>query len=147
MAGMRFLVLLLVLSGPPLTLLACGGATHAASDAGVDSSAPVDAGLDAPSDTYVAPTFDAPEEPPPMLDASTPTMLVYSGDGEDFYDDTWEWDGTSWTQLTVAQPDTADGGSLGRSMHAMAQLGSEVVLFGGTANPGQFDLGDTWTWN
>jgi len=50
-------------------------------------------------------------------------------------------------QLQVPQPDTADGGGLGRSMHAMAQLGKQVVLFGGTADPGQFDLGDTWTWD
>jgi hypothetical protein len=145
--AMKLLAPFLLLSCVPLTLLACGGSTQSAHATGGDASAPVDAGLDAPADTYVASTFDAPEEPTPMLDASTPTMLLYSGDGEGFYDDTWEWDGTSWTQLNVPQPDTADGGSLGRSMHAMAQLGDEVVLYGGTANPGQADLADTWTWN
>jgi hypothetical protein len=144
---MRFFVAFLAMPVLPLALLACGSSNHEVSDAGGDVYAPVEAGLDAPADTYVATGEDAAVEAASTRDASAPAVLLYSGDGEGFYDDTWEWDGTQWTQLTVSQPDTADGGSLGRMNHAMAQLGNEVVLFGGQASPGQFALGDTWTWN
>ena len=144
---MKFVVPFLCVSGMPFALLACGGSTHEVSDAGGDVYAPVEAGIDVPDDTDVAPTYDAPVEAASTRDASAPAMLVYSGDGESFFDDTWEWDGTQWTQLHVLQPDTADGGSLGRMNHAMAQLGNQVVLFGGQASPGQFALGDTWTWD
>jgi hypothetical protein len=148
---MRFHLLLLALPFCPLSLLACGGSTSATPDAGADtgapiedSSAPTDAGLDAP----VADDTSMPMEAASARDASAPAILLYSGDGEGFYDDTWEFDGTSWTQLTVPDPASViDGGSLGRSLHAMAQLGNKVVLYGGQANPSQADLGDTWTWD
>ncbi|MDP3502666.1 MAG: kelch repeat-containing protein [Myxococcales bacterium] len=59
--------------------------------------------------------------------------------------DTWEWDGTTWTQRTPATSPTA------RSGHRMAwdPLRNVVVLFGGrvdgtTATSYQ---SDTWTWN
>jgi hypothetical protein len=146
-SGALLSVLALALPGASLSLLACGGSTQSAHGGGADASTPVDAGLDAPADTHVVPVYDAADEPPSTFDASAPALLLYSGDGEDFFDDTWEWNGTSWTQRSVPQPDTADGGSMGRSMHAMAQLGNQVVLYGGTANPGQVDLADTWTWN
>jgi N-acetylneuraminic acid mutarotase len=71
------------------------------------------------------------------------------------YDDTWEWDGQTWTQLT---PPVSP---LGRGGHGMATLGNEVILFGGEAQrifspPGTpFDrsvdelvfLDDTWRWD
>lgn len=53
-------------------------------------------------------------------------------------DDTWAWDGLRWQQVA----DTGPGGRVG---HAMAALGSAVVLFGGSfAN--KTLLGDTWAW-
>ena len=144
---MKFLLPFLALPVLPLVLLACGGSTRDTSDSGGEAQAPIDSGVIGQQDASVDVAIDVPVEAAPTRDASAPAMLLYSGDGENFYDDTWEWNGTAWTQLLVPQPDTADGGSLGRSMHAMAQLGKQVVLFGGTANPGQVDLGDTWTWD
>jgi hypothetical protein len=130
--------------------LACGGSTKNPSQPVVDSGAPPldgDMPYDAGADTAVYEPIDAPELMPPTPDASTPTVLLYSGDGEGFYDDTWEWDGTSWSEFTVKDPAVTDGGAMGRSMHAMATLGNLVVLYGGTANPDQVDLDDTWTWD
>ena len=52
--------------------------------------------------------------------------------------DTWTFNGTSWTQVPVSNSPPARGGA------AMATLGNEVVLFGG------YSLGflnDTWTFD
>src|SRR5437762_219891 len=53
--------------------------------------------------------------------------------------DTWEWDGTTWTQRSPAASPPA------RSYHALAyDAGHAVtVLFGGLGNGGS-DFGDTW---
>lgn len=55
--------------------------------------------------------------------------------------DTWEWDGTEWTQM-------ADTGPSGRAGHAMTfdSKIKRVVLFGGTNLSGQ-GFGDTWSWD
>jgi hypothetical protein len=56
--------------------------------------------------------------------------------------DTWEWDGTSWTQLQPAtRPSERDG-------HAMAYLApGRIVLFGGNDLRNLRLLDDTWEWN
>jgi hypothetical protein len=57
-----------------------------------------------------------------------------------YFDDTWEWDGTEWTQI-------ADTGPSGRSLLPMVFDSSRecLVLFGGS---GPVDwLGDTWEWS
>jgi len=46
--------------------------------------------------------------------------------------DTWEWDGTTWTQLAPLTYPTA------RSGHVMVTLNDKIVLFGGSGNR------DTW---
>jgi hypothetical protein len=56
--------------------------------------------------------------------------------------DTWNWDGTTWTELspTTSPPPRADA--------VAGTVAGQVVLFGGldsVANPGL--LGDTWTWD
>ena len=55
--------------------------------------------------------------------------------------DTWEWDGTTWSQQTPSMSPPARGG------HALAfdPVRNVVVLFGGYA--GTTPLGDTWTWD
>jgi N-acetylneuraminic acid mutarotase len=128
-----------------LLFLGCGSTGRAltTTDAGMEAAVPYEAGVDAAPDA----PYDAPIEAAPLRDASAPAMLLFSGDGEGFYDDTWEWSGTTWTQLQVASPGSVDPSSLGRSQHAMAGLGGKVVLFGGEANPTETDLGDTWTWD
>src|SRR5262249_36221751 len=65
-----------------------------------------------------------------------------SADGTTDLDDSWEWNGNDWTQVTtVVQPSQ-------RSGHAMAQeaLG-KVLLFGGLAKNDGGDKNDTWEWN
>ena len=55
--------------------------------------------------------------------------------------DTWEWDGTEWTQI-------ADTGPSGRLLPGMVFDSSRacLVLFGGE-DPGVGRLGDSWEWN
>jgi hypothetical protein len=57
-----------------------------------------------------------------------------------FFDDTWTWDGTTWTEQ---HPATSPAGRWGLGMTDDAARG-EIVLFGGTNN---VDFGDTWTWD
>jgi N-acetylneuraminic acid mutarotase len=57
--------------------------------------------------------------------------------------DTWEWDGTTWTQRSIAGPP-------GRNGHASATLGGKVVLFGGelaVADGGTTVANDTWEYD
>jgi hypothetical protein len=50
--------------------------------------------------------------------------------------ETWEWNGTSWAEKRAATAPSARFG------HAMATLGTKIVLFGGSAM--KHPLGDTW---
>ena len=54
--------------------------------------------------------------------------------------DTWEWDGTEWTQ-------TADTGPSARGAHALTfdSKNKRVVLFGGQSS--NIQVGDTWSWD
>ena len=66
--------------------------------------------------------------------------LMFGGKGELMYDDLWEWDGTSWRKLVVA--DIIDDGSpMARADHNMVYhtARGEMVLCGG-------DQGGTETW-
>jgi hypothetical protein len=57
-----------------------------------------------------------------------------------YFDDTWEWDGTEWTQI-------ADTGPSEREWPAMVfdSSSERLVLFGGFAPTAW--LGDTWEWS
>jgi hypothetical protein len=55
------------------------------------------------------------------------------------FGDTWEWDGSTWSQV-------AAGGPPARAYHAMAEHDGKVVLFGGKDGSGQI-LSDTWEWD
>jgi hypothetical protein len=58
--------------------------------------------------------------------------------------DTWEWDGTNWTQVTTANAPSP------RGIHgAMAydSVQKKVVIRGGGTFPGQTVFGDTWTYD
>jgi N-acetylneuraminic acid mutarotase len=59
--------------------------------------------------------------------------------GGAYLSDTWTFDGATWTSVTTASTPS------GRSGHAMATLGSKVVLFGGADATGPHD--DTWTFD
>jgi len=56
------------------------------------------------------------------------------------HDDTWEWDGSSWTRMTSTRAPAR------RSASCLAFDGRTLVLFGGSG-AGNATLGDTWTWD
>ncbi len=62
-----------------------------------------------------------------------------TGSGGAYLQETWTFDGSSWTSVTTASSPS------GRSGHAMATLGSTVVLFGGADTNGL--QSDTWTFD
>jgi hypothetical protein len=73
-------------------------------------------------------------------DADREVSVLFGGfNGITFFNETWEWDGTTWTQQTALT-----GSPAGRADHVMAfdALRHRVVLFGGI--PGL--LGDTWVY-
>jgi hypothetical protein len=56
--------------------------------------------------------------------------------------DTWAWNGTTWTLL---RPLTSPPARVGASL-AYDEARGQLVLFGGSPSPANF-LGDTWTWD
>jgi len=88
------------------------------------------------------------------FDETRGVTVLFGGDKDpvnngQYYADTWEWDGTTWTERTL------DGGPDGpsrRHSHAMAfdPARQVVVLFGGQGEGGQppsYYLNDTWEWD
>src|SRR5436309_15579813 len=76
----------------------------------------------------------------------TREQIVLFGGGVDccsgnYFNDTWVWDGTTWTQVF---PVTSPPARTNISLAYDAQRG-EVVLFGGRGNTAE--LNDTWTWD
>lgn len=72
------------------------------------------------------------------------TMMVFGGyetisNGTTYGNDTWTWDGTTWTQQSPSQSPPALASA------AAATLNGKTYLFGGI-NPG-FVYGDTWQWD
>ena len=78
-------------------------------------------------------------------DPSTGQMVLFGGldnnSNTDILDDTWTWNGSTWTQLS---PTTSPSARFYASM-AYDPGSSQLVLFGGDNASGQ--VGDTWTWN
>src|SRR5207247_1336868 len=75
------------------------------------------------------------------------TVMFGGWDSDHILADTWEWDGTNWTQQTPATSPPARAG------HSLAydSARGRVVLFGGcastvTVGAGDF-LADTWEWD
>ncbi|MDI6733068.1 MAG: fibronectin type III domain-containing protein [Planctomycetota bacterium] len=69
---------------------------------------------------------------------ATAKTILFGGTDGLFKNDTWEWDGTNWTQLNLGTKPSA------RAFARMAydSLREEIVLFGGQASSGAMD--DTW---
>jgi hypothetical protein len=77
-------------------------------------------------------------------DAATHNVVLFggtTGGGVANLDDTWTWNGTTWTEQ---HPATSPPARLLATMAYDAATGT-VVLFGGGTGSGQ--LSDTWTWN
>jgi hypothetical protein len=95
-------------------------------------------------------TRQHPAASPPTLsyaamayDAGTGTVVLFGGEAgldAQLVNDTWTWNGTTWTQQHPATSPPA------RALTAMAYdaATSTAVLFGGLSNLGNF--ADTWTW-
>jgi hypothetical protein len=92
-------------------------------------------------------TSPSPRESPAMAyDGAAGNIVLFGGSNANsngiFYNDTWIWDGTTWTQQFPAiSPPVRQFGAM-----AYDAATRTVVLFGGFdgyTNP----LGDTWTWN
>lgn len=78
-------------------------------------------------------------------DSARQRVVMFGGRtnaGTIYLQDTWEWDGATWTPLSPAHMPT------NRMGHAMAfdPVLGQVVLFGGLQLGGPFQ-NDTWTWN
>ena len=76
-------------------------------------------------------------------DAATGTVVLFGGFNESIsaslLNDTWTWDGTTWTQQApVHHPSAREGAPM-----AYDAATSTAVLFGGV---GPHLFGDTWTW-
>jgi hypothetical protein len=75
-------------------------------------------------------------------DGSRGVTVIYSGGGGngDLLSDTWEWDGTNWTQRQVQAPEA-------RAAAVMAYDSDRhvCILFGGVNSDGLFN--DLWTWD
>ena len=77
-------------------------------------------------------------------DAASSTIIMFGGSGGAsgtvLLNDTWSWNGTTWTKLTSTHTPP------NRSFHGMATWSSTgVILFGGSAAAGA--VNDTWLWN
>src|SRR5687767_936871 len=68
-------------------------------------------------------------------------VVLFGGRAPGFGQDTWEWDGATWTRRFPANSPSARGG------HRMAfdSVRARVLLFGGTDGSGV--LNDTWAWD
>src|SRR5580658_10380938 len=104
----RFLLVCLALALALAPPLGCGGAVNTSptppSDAGTDTSqAALDSGQTSDSTAptqgdSTAPTPDA-AAPPDTSVPVGPGVLLFAGWGEAPLNDTWNWDGTTWTEL------------------------------------------------
>lgn len=73
-------------------------------------------------------------------DPATHQVVLFGGVGD--YDNTWLWDGSSWT---LAHPAVSPAGRFGASA-AYDPETKTVLLFGGRTEPGT-PVHDTWAWN
>jgi hypothetical protein len=97
--------------------------------------------------TQVASTGPSPRDGHSMaFDSSRNKTVLFGGVGGvgtvGYLGDTWEWDGTAWTQV-------ASTGPAPRNLGAMAfdAIQNEAVLFGGRDVGSSTLFGDTWAWN
>lgn len=82
-----------------------------------------------------------------VYDLARSSAIMFGGQGalNELFNDTWEWDGSSWTQMSPATVPSARAGH--GSVYDQAT--QRAVMFGGfaTLSPPIERLGDTWEWN
>lgn len=79
---------------------------------------------------------DAASAPAPARSAA-PKIVLFGGSD---VPDTWEWDGSAWTQRTANGPSP-------RAHVSMTTLGGNVLMAGGTTPPSSYPLDFPWTWD
>ena len=78
-------------------------------------------------------------------DSAGAKVVLFGGfEGGTPVNDTWAWDGISWTNVTPADPNSSPSPRGYQSMIYDTVRG-QILLFGGNAN-GPL-LNDTWAWN
>ncbi|MGH7281831.1 MAG: Kelch repeat-containing protein, partial [Polyangiaceae bacterium] len=95
------------------------------------------------SDAGDAGSQDAAIDRSVFVDADKPALpgvVLFAGDGPQFFQDTWQFDGALWNEDTPAttSPPVRYG-------HRLAALNGKVILFGGQGLSGYLD--DTWSWD
>jgi hypothetical protein len=78
-------------------------------------------------------------------DESRHRLVLFGGYTPSYVGDTWEWDGTEWTQVADIGPAARMGCAL-----AYDTVRQRVVLFGGwnrTMSPPNYYFSDTWEWD
>ncbi|HEY6460837.1 MAG TPA: hypothetical protein VIY73_11825, partial [Polyangiaceae bacterium] len=86
--------------------------------------------------------------PAMAYDATRGVTVLFGGEGQSDLGDTWEWDGTTWTQQCATAPCNKTGNlPTARPGAAMAfdPVHAVTLLFGGGENA--MEQNDTWTWN
>jgi hypothetical protein len=122
-------------------MLACGGSTKTPpsdvpSDAGTETSM---SGPDAGGVKDATPDAPVADDAADACVAVGPGVLLFAGYGEAPLDDTWNWDGTQWTQVASSGPSV-------RSDQSMIGDGAGGILLFGGMGLGPY-LGDTWLWS
>jgi hypothetical protein len=71
-------------------------------------------------------------------------VILFGGYGSSYLNDTWSWNGTTWTQLIPA----LNPPGLGSGAMTYDSTSKQVYLFGGFADAaGTVYPNDTWSWN
>lgn len=77
-----------------------------------------------------------------VYDSDRNRIVLFGGfDGSRGLNDTWEWDGSRWTQVAVSGPTTLYGGAM---VYDSAR--KRTLLFSGDSRPGT-TVGATWSWD
>jgi hypothetical protein len=106
-----------------------------------------------PSPSLVWATAEPAQSPPSLAysvaayDVATDTVVLFGGVEANggLSDDTWAWDGTTWTEFPAGAATQAPPARQRASMAFDSALG-QVILFGGFDSGGN-PLSDTWGWN
>ncbi len=92
--------------------------------------------------TAVAPPNRFKHELAYLAGGATPGAVLFGGRNvNDMFVDTWIWNGTVWSQVTVAN----GAGPAGRTDACFAASPTAAILFGGSGTNSQFN--DTWSFN
>ncbi len=129
---------------------ASGDAASDADASDVEAQGEADASGDAASDadaSDIGAQHDGEAEASCMTPFPPSTLVLFGGQGNQFFGDTWSWNGASWSQVDAGDAVNPPP----RQAAAMATACGYAVLVGGTGplpNDGGSPIkGDAWLWN